>query len=82
MNYNLGYSIAANGTCLASSDDQYTSLASASDLVGFLTSLTPLQEYCIRVAGATVYGVGVFGRYWKIPCKFTRVIIHTRMYTS
>ena len=68
VNYNLGYSIAANGTCVASLDDQYTILASASDLVGFLTSLDPLQEYCVRVAGATVHGVGVFGRYWKLPC--------------
>ena len=70
MNYNLGYSVAANGICLASDDDQYTSLASASDFVGFLTNLSPLQEYCVRVAGATVHGVGVFGRYWKIPRKF------------
>ena len=70
VNYNLGYSTATtNGTCVASFADQYTSLASASDYVGFLTALDPLQEYCVRVAGATVHGVGVFGRYWKIPCK-------------
>ena len=69
MTYNLGFSIAANGTCVASPDDQYTSLTSASDYVGFLTALDPLQEYCVRVAGATVHGVGVFGGYWKIPCK-------------
>ena len=54
---------------MASLDNQYTSVASASDSVGFLTSLDPLQAYCVRVAGATVNGVGVFGRHWKIPCK-------------
>lgn len=69
VKYDLGYSTTANGTCVASPDDQYTSLASASDYVGFLNALDPLQEYCVRVAGATVHGVGVFGRYWKIPCK-------------
>ena len=69
MGYHLGYNVTANGTCVASLDNQYTSLASASDSIGFLTNLDPLQEYCVRVAGATVYGVGVFGRHWKIPCK-------------
>ncbi len=69
MNYNLGYNTAENGTCVASLDDQFTSLAPAREYVGFLTALDPLQEYCVRVAGATVHGVGAFGRYWKIPCK-------------
>ncbi len=69
MNYNLAYSTAANGTCVASLDDQFISLTSASDRVGFLTALDPLQEYCVRVAGSTEHGVGVFGRYWKILCK-------------
>ena len=69
VSYHLDYSRAVNGTCVASVDDQFMTLASASDSVGLLSNLDPLKEYCVRVAGATAYGVGVFGRLWKIPCR-------------
>ena len=69
--YHLNYKTAANGSCDDVSGDQQTTLISSSDSVGFLTSLDPLQEYCVRLAGATAYGVGVFGRDWKVPCKQT-----------
>ena len=67
--YHIGYNVATNGTCLASSNNIYSSLASGSDSIGFLTNLDPLREYCVQVAGATERGVGAFGRPWKIPCK-------------
>ena len=67
--YHLIYSKAVNRTCTVSVEDQLTTIASASDSVGYLPYLDPLYEYCVRVAGATVHGVGVFGSFWKIPCK-------------
>ena len=74
--YHLSYSKAVNRTCTVSVEDQLTTIASASDSMGYLSNLDPLYEYCVRVAGATVYGVGVFGRFWKIPCKsFTEYLI-------
>lgn len=69
VSYHLNYTIAMSGTCATfSSGEPMTTLASPSDSVGFLTDLAPLQEYCLQVAGATAHGVGVFTRYWKIPC--------------
>lgn len=65
--YHLSFIETVNGTCVEASSD--TSLVLSNENVGFLTNLDPLKEYCARVAGATAYGVGVFGRLWKIPCK-------------
>ena len=75
--YHLTYLVAVNGSCVDTSGDQQTTLTSADDSssVGFLINLDSLQEYCVRIAGATVHGVGVFGRYWKIPCKPKNLII-------
>ena len=67
--YQLAYDVTVNRSCETLPDDPITGLASASDTVGFLTNLYPLQTYCLRVAGTTMHGVGVFGRLWKIPCK-------------
>ena len=67
--YHLNYSAAVNRSCVSLPDNPFTSLVSASESVGFLSNLDPLSSYCIRMAGSTAYGIGVFGRLWKIPCE-------------